>query len=442
MKFTLKTILLLNFLLLSCLFFVEAQTAAATKPVSDAETIERRRQAFDTVWTTVNEKHFDPTFGGVDWKKMRADYEPQALAAKSVSEFNQVLNRMLGELKLSHFTVYQPTEQLDAAKTGESAASVGATGISLKLIDDQPVVSRVETDSAAAQAGVKTGFIVKKIDGKTTAELLAPLEKSFAERKLSATQKNLYRELILTSFLSGNTATKVKLETLNAKNQPQTFEVGRAARTGEMSPAVGNFPAQEIEFEAKRLENNIGYIRFNIWVIPQMPKIRQAIQTMKDAPGIVFDLRGNPGGIVGMAPGIAGTLTDQQTSLGTMKSRDNETKFIVYPQTAPYLGKIVILTDGGSGSTSEVFAAGMQETGRAKIVGETSAGQILVSIFEKLPTGAIFQYAFSDYKSPKSVLIEGRGVTPDTIVKHTRQTLLENRDAPLEEAVKQIKIDK
>ncbi len=88
--------------------------------------------------------------------------------------------------------------------------------------------------------------------------------------------------------------------------------------------------------------------------------------------------------------------------------------------------------------TSEVFAAGMQETGRAVVVGERSAGMILLSVFEKLPTGALFQYAISDYKSPKSILIEGRGVEPDAEIKQTRAALLEGRDLPLEEAVRRI----
>ncbi len=167
-----------------------------------------------------------------------------------------------------------------------------------------------------------------------------------------------------------------------------------------------------------------------------MPKIREAIRSMKDANGIIIDLRGNPGGIGGMAPGVAGLLVKERTSLGTMKSRSNETKFIIYPQANIYEGKVIILTDYGSASTSEIFAAGMQEIGRAKIVGETSAGAVLPSVFEKLPNGATFQYVISDYKSPKNILLEGRGVIPDLVVKQTRQALLDGRDLQLEEAVK------
>ena len=89
----------------------------------------------------------------------------------------------------------------------------------------------------------------------------------------------------------------------------------------------------------------------------------------------------------------------------------------------------------GSASTSEVFASGMQELGRAVIVGEGSAGAALPSIIQKLPTGALFQYAIGDFKTPKGTLIEGRGVLPDAPVKLTRAALLSDRDLSLEAAV-------
>lgn len=110
-------------------------------------------------------------------------------------------------------------------------------------------------------------------------------------------------------------------------------------------------------------------------------------------------------------------------------------EFVAFPQPDPFAGKVLILVDHGTGSTSEVFAAGMQETGRATLIGETSAGAVLPSVFEKLPTGYLFQYAISDYRSPKNILIEGRGVVPDIDVRLTRSSLLAGRDLQLETAL-------
>ncbi len=429
-----KRIFLLNLLLFSCLLTLDAQTAAVSKDTIKPDATELRRQSFDKVWTTINEKHFDPTFGGVNWQKVRETYEPKASAAKTDAELYSILRQMLGELKLSHFGILPPDAEM---QTAQSAS--GATGVELKMLEGKAIISQIQNGSTAEQAGLKTGFTVERVDGKTVAELLAPLDDSLSKRGMPEAQKRLYRERVLSSIINGKAATKARIEILDGKNQAQTFDLPRVGRKGEMSAAVGNFPAQEVIFEAKRLADNIGYIRFNIWVIPQMPKIREAIRSMKDTSGIVIDVRGNPGGIGGMAPGIAGLLVKEQTSLGSMKSRDNETKFIIYPQADPYQGKVVVLTDYGSGSTSEIFAAGLQEIGRAKIVGETSAGAVLPSVFEKLPTGATFQYVISDYKSPKNILLENRGVIPDTEIKLTRESLLEERDLQLEEAIKQIK---
>jgi carboxyl-terminal processing protease len=118
--------------------------------------------------------------------------------------------------------------------------------------------------------------------------------------------------------------------------------------------------------------------------------------------------------------------------------RNGTVDFIVFPQDSPFLGPVAVLTDYGSASTSEVFAAGMQETGRAKIVGGTTAGAVLPSVFVTLPTGAIFQYVVADYRSPKNVLVEGRGVTPDISVEPDSKSILSGRDIQLEAAIKAI----
>jgi len=96
---------------------------------------------------------------------------------------------------------------------------------------------------------------------------------------------------------------------------------------------------------------------------------------------------------------------------------------------------VVILIDGGSASTSEIFAGGLQDVGRAIVVGERSMGAALPSIISKLPSGALFQYAMADFKTASGTLIEGRGVKPDVEVKLTRAALLKGRDPQLDAAI-------
>ncbi len=409
-----------------------AQTSSAIVAARAPLTIsaELRQQTFDMVWRTVNEKHFDPTFGGVNWEQVRVKYAPLAAAAKSAAEFYTLLQQMLNELHQSHFAIIPP-EAVPLVDDEDHQPAAGEIGVEVKLLGAQAFISRVKPDSAAARAGLRPGFALQQIGDTPVAQLIQKLSKS----PESASIKRLRTERLILGRLNGAPGSSLKLLYLDTANQPRAANLTRDRVNGEYSPAFGNFPPQRMEFEAKRLPSGHAYIRFNIWVTPLMPKIRAAIRELEDAPGLIFDLRGNPGGIGGMASGIGGHLFEKETSLGKMQMRSGYTNFAVFPQALMYSGPVAILLDGASASTSEVFASGMQELGRAVIVGERSVGAALPSVFQKLPTGAVFQYAIGDFKTPKGTLIEGRGVLPDLESKLTRAGLLAGRDLPLEAAV-------
>jgi carboxyl-terminal processing protease len=118
-----------------------------------------------------------------------------------------------------------------------------------------------------------------------------------------------------------------------------------------------------------------------------------------------------------------------------MKMRRGEIRFVTYPQPEVYTGPLVVLVDEGTASTSEIFAGALQESGRAVVVGEPSLGAVLPSVVEKLPNGAIFQYPVADFKTPKGVLLEGRGVKPDVDVLLVRADFLAGRDPALDAAL-------
>jgi len=391
-----------------------------------------RQETFDIVWRTVKEKHFDPTLGGLDWDKVREQYAPRAAAAKTDNELYGILRQMLGELHQSHFNIIPP----EAVVEDDSSEPKGGTiGVDLRIVDGLPIITRVEPQSRAAIAGLRPGFVIKKID-ETTAEKII---EAFAKSKESPAMVTLKVTRTFLSKINGAPDTAVRLAYLDEKDQLREAIVTRERLKGEMSQRLGNFPPQYTEFETKRLADSIGYIRFNIFVMSLMARIKNAITGMKDAPGIIIDLRGNPGGIGGMSMGIAGVLEKERTSLGTMHMREGHQNFAVFPQANAYLGPVVILTDGNSASTSEIFAAGMQELGRAVVVGERTLGAALPSFFQKLPTGALFQFAIGDFRTPKGTLIEGQGVKPDIEVKLTRRALLEGRDPQLEAAIEQVR---
>ena len=396
---------------------------------------ELRRQSFDKVWSTVKDKHFDPHFGGVDWDRVREEYLPRLASIKSDAEFYDLLQQMLTELHESHFAIIPP-DALPDDDSGEPSS--GTVGVDLRLIEGLAVVTRVQSGSPAARAGLATGFVLEKIDGKPVDQIV----EAAARRGETQGITRIRQTRAILARLNGDPGTTVLITYSDKPGISASARVSREKLTGEMSPRMGNFPPQYVEFDSRPVQEGIGYIRFNIFVVSIMDRLRSAIRSDHDAAGIIIDLRGNPGGVGQMSCGLAGMLESVETSMGTMKMRAGFQNFAVFPQSGAYLGPVVVLIDELSASTSEIFASGMQELGRATIVGKQSAGAALPSIFEKLPTGAIFQYAIGDFKTPKGTLIEGRGVTPDVEVSLSRETLLRGSDSQLEAAIKAISSSK
>jgi carboxyl-terminal processing protease len=417
-------------------FNARAQTTSpVTPPVDSALSGESagsvHQRTFEIVWRTVKEKHFDPNYGGVNWDQVRERYAPQVAGVKSDQELYRLLQQMLGELRQSHFNIIPPEAITPDDAQGLSAGSIG---IDLRMINHQAVITRVEPGSSTSAAGLRPGFIIEKVGDKTVEEIIEPVNR----RDEPQPRKNLLMTRRLLAEINGKPESSVKILYLDGNDRPHAATLTREKLKGELSPPFGNFPPQHTEFEAKRLPDNIGYIRFNIFTVPVMSKVRNAMRELSDTGGMIFDLRGNPGGVGAMASGIAGLLTTKQGSLGTMKLRTSQLNFSFFPQANSYNSPVVILIDGGSGSTSEIFAGGLQEIGRAVVVGERSIGAALPSYFQKLPTGAIFQYAIADFKTPKGILIEGQGVIPDLEIKWDRKELLAGRDAQLEKAIEQL----
>jgi carboxyl-terminal processing protease len=218
------------------------------------------------------------------------------------------------------------------------------------------------------------------------------------------------------------------------------LDVTLRAPRGELA-GFGNLPPQRVWFESRRM-GNVGVIRFNEFLdLPRvMPEFGQAIEECAKCEGLIIDLRGNAGGIGGMAMGMAGWLTDRQNlQLGKMYMRGAAINFYINPREGAYLGPLAILVDGTSASTAEIFAGGLQDLHRARIFGTRTAGAALPSVVTRLPDGDGFQYAVANYLSESGRPLEGNGVTPDVEVRLTRESLLAGHDAVTDAALQWIR---
>jgi carboxyl-terminal processing protease len=418
----------------------------------------RRRESFEIVWQTVKDYHFDPNFGGVNWDAVKTEFAPRVAAARTDRELHYLLQQMLNRLGKSHFAVIPP-ESIPALPEDEGDLGDDEAGgtdakpahkkptreglnltermthglrIDLRLVGGAALITRIEQGSAAERAGLRTGFVIRSVDGVSMRQIL----REYAQATVyePALRHQIPAE-ILYEYFDGEPDTTVSVGYLDARNLPRRAVVKREKLTGEMSAPLQSLPPQFVEFESKRLRNGIGYIRFNVFAVPVMEKFCAALRGMADAPAIVIDLRGNRGGVLTMVQGMGSLLAKQDAIFGEMRTRQGGAIFRVSPARHPYKGSLAVLIDGESQSASEMFASGLQESGRAVVIGEQSAGATLPSVAKELPTGAILQYAFADFVSPYGKVLEGHGVKPDIETKLDRRSLLAGRDPQIEAAL-------
>jgi carboxyl-terminal processing protease len=424
---------------------------------------ERREKTFELVWQTVNDENFDPTFGGVNWYGVHTRYAPRVARVTSDLQLHILLQQMLNEIPQSHFAIIPPDQipriksrrkpvanKADGAEDeatgilGEedyegdneiATQMLNGIGVDVRLLGGQVVITRVAADGPAARAGLRSGFVIKSVDG-------IPLDGLSDGAELSPTLHMMLRQRILVEYLGGEPGTDVHISYLDEENKERQSVVKRERLKGTLSTSMGNLPPLYTEIETKRLTDKIGYLRFTVFTPQLAEQICVAVKSMRDAPGLVIDLRGNPGGVMGMASGVVGLLTKKTGLIGVIRTRSGGLPIPTFPQKSSYEGPIVVLIDRLSGSTAEVMAAALQESGRAVVVGERSAGEVLGANIIKLPTGALFEYARAGFKTSEGKTLEGKGVTPDVEKKLDRNSLLKGQDDQLQEAVRLIELRK
>jgi len=196
------------------------------------------------------------------------------------------------------------------------------------------------------------------------------------------------------------------------------------------------------------LPSGYGYLRLTQWTIGVMPRVLEGVDALKDTPGIVIDLRGNPGGSVHAVNALLSRFFTRRTDLGDVTTRTGrpvsmlfgaveiiKLKQEVEGRADAYKGPVAILVNAASGSGSELFAGTMQAVGRATVVGEPSCGCLLGFLgYARIPGGAELAYSEVGFVMANGRRIEGVGVQPDRPVPVTLADLRAGRDRALEEA--------
>ena len=403
------------------------------EPPLTAEQRQLNLESFDYVWTTIRDKHWDPEMGGLDWAEVRDELRPRLEEAAVRSKARSVIGEMISRLGKSHYGIIPGELYEDLDRLAGEGSRDGATGIDVRVINGRALVTSVEEGSPAYDQGVRPGWEVIRVSD----DELPPMLHDLAQALDGKTTQDYLLARAVSSRLEGSVGETVAVEFLDGDGAPVQLEIALAEKSGRKI-RLGNLPAMYIHTDVRTIDENIGYIAFSGFFDPNnvMKIFNDAMVSFMDADGIIIDIRGNPGGIGPMAMGMAGWLVKEQDQhLGTMYTRVTELNFVVIPRAVTYDGPVAVLVDGLSGSTSEIFAGGLQDLGRARVFGTRTAGAALPSAIERLPNQDGFQYAVANYISEGGEVLEGRGVIPDVEVIPSREALLRGEDPVVRAAV-------
>jgi carboxyl-terminal processing protease len=419
-------------------------------------------ESFQAAWEIIRDTHFDTNFNGLDWGAVRAKFLPRVENARSQLEVRDTIQEMLEMLNVSHLMILPGTPQRRALQTEMNKppaisnaekrvqplqiappAEAGTVGIEVRVLNNQIVVFRVAPDGPAAKNGIKPGWIIETIDDE------AAIDPVVDEDKNAGRQREFLLWHYAAALLKGTAGSKCMLTMRDEVGAKKVITLTRARETGQPAK-LGNLPTMFTHVTTNQIitpgEKRVGYLSFNLWMIPAIQTIDRFIDANRNSDAVILDLRGNVGGIGGMVMGVAGHFVNQRAPMGKMKMRDNELNFVAFPRrvdsqlhgTNTFQGKVAILVDGVSLSSTELFAGGMQELGRARIFGEKTGGQALPAVSDRLPNGDLLYHAVADFTTPKGRRLEENGVAPDEIVPLRLEALRAGSDEPLQAALRWI----
>ncbi len=292
----------------------------------------------------------------------------------------------------------------------DMAGEFGGIGVLLGENDKGAYVVDVYKDTPAAKGGVKSGDIFSAIDGQT--------------RGKWTTEEVVKR-------VRGKQGTEVKLTMIrpNGKGphtKPYTVTLKRAT-----------IVVPNVESSMKR--DKVGYIRMGQFNGNTTEEIAREVKSLeeKGARSLVLDLRDNPGGALDQAVKVSSLFIDD----GVVVRVDERGKEEQVLRTEG--GKVtdlpmVLLINGNSASASEIVGGALQDYGRAKLVGEKSFGKGSVQTVEELSFGGAVKYTIAHYLTPKKRVIDGKGLTPDVVVKMAPEKQADEKtDTQLQKAIRE-----
>lgn len=393
---------------------------------------EQNIETFNIVWETMNSQYFDSTFNGLNWKAEYDYYKPIIEKCKTYDTLFHYLNEMLFKLNVSHLFAFPPGNEDEIGSP--QLFLDGTIGIDLRLINDEAIIVAVKKNSVAYNSELKAGYKLIEVNGKTIQSFIeakrAKPNPPFNDIHINLlSTENIIRELY------GNPGDSISIVYVDENNKEHFKILQLENRAAEKVNYISSLPPMYASFDKRIISDSIAYIHFDVFLPVLLDSIVSGISEFNSYPNLIIDIRGNPGGDFNTRRTIAEQFVSDRTLFWRYYGRNNINDVYLSPSPNPYQGKVVILIDELSSSSSEEFAGAMKAIGRATIIGQRTAGKVLTMEIVELPYGGLFVYPNQQSRTSNDDILEAIGVIPDIEVDWNRDDVLNGIDSQLEKAI-------
>lgn len=309
------------------------------------------------------------------------------------------------------YTIYLD-EKANKELNDDLKGQLSGVGIEMGQKNGKLTVIAPIDGTPAAKGGIRSGDVIVAIDGVDARTMTVD----------DAVNK-----------IRGQAGTDVKLTIVRGADQPKEIKLTRE---------VISVPS--VSYELK--PGNVGYIKVRQFGQTTAQDFESALTSLKSqgATSVVIDLRDDPGGYLQGAVDIASQFLKPGQKVVEERSRHEASKMLTAEDGGLFEeGKVVILTNGGSASASEILAGALHDNGRATLVGEKTYGkgsvqEIICLTGVQLSStcdGASLKVTVAHWYTPNGINISKEGIKPDTEVQLTNEDYNASRDPQLQKAL-------
>jgi len=371
---------------------------------SEAMAMTENQQMVADVWFAVSAQYFDRSFNGLGEDGWRAKEKEaiQKVADTGPEDEDIVADTIKGMLSALNdpYTRYLPREKYESltAYATNNNAGGNSGGIGVQLLEDprskNVVVMATTKGSPAATSGVQVGDEIIKVNGESMLGSSAD---------------------VVAAKCRGEAGGKVEIDFIRRNDNGKELKEHMTITRAKINPNP---------IEASTFDSNLGKIglvrvpSFNTDTVSQMVDGIREVSNDGKVDAIAIDLRGNVGGYMPAGVDAAKLFLPARAHIIAEVGNSNMKTYDADGIGADTSTPLYLLVDKRTASASEIFAASLQDNGRATVVGSTNSfGKGRIQNVQPLENGTGVAVTRARYVTPKGRDIHGVGIKPNFNVK-------------------------